>query len=392
MHFATVPRTTPEEYRRAEVLSSSVEASRLDQLERENAALRRGLRLLHDLANLVRDADEPEATAYAVLTGVTAGVGLGLNRAMIFVPSTADRSVLAGAAAIGPADADEADRVWRAIEAERPDLETLYEAGLRRLDAPGALDRAVRAARVDLRTRGEFVEGRDDLDGLLDLRTTIAAPMRGRDGRVGVLVADNRFTGVVPDATTRLVFALVADHAGRALESARRFARVASDARTDALTGLDSRRVGLEVLDHAMSSAQAGGAPIGLLLIDLDDFKRVNDTHGHPVGDALLAAVGERLRATLRRGARAFRYGGEELGVIVPGADVLAARSLAEEIRGAIAGVRVGLPGGDALCVTCSIGAASSRDHEPEASALIRAADDALMRAKSGGKNRVEIG
>ncbi|MDQ3034138.1 MAG: hypothetical protein M3Y87_17140, partial [Myxococcota bacterium] len=158
-----------------------IPASRLEQLERENDALRRALRLLHELANLVRAADEPEAAAYAVLTGVTAGVGLGFHRAMIFVPSTSDRQVLVGAAAVGPADLEEADRVWRAIEAERPDLETLYEAGLRRTGTTGALDRAVRATRIDTRGAGArspvalalerlvFAEGDDDLGGLLHL-------------------------------------------------------------------------------------------------------------------------------------------------------------------------------------------------------------------------------
>ncbi|UJR82690.1 sensor domain-containing diguanylate cyclase [Sandaracinus amylolyticus] len=370
--------------------------ARLDELERENAALRRALRLLHDLANLVREADEPDATAYAVLTGVTAGVGLGLNRAMLFVPSADDPNVLIGAAAVGPADRVEADRVWRAIEAERPDLETLYEVGLRRADARGALDDAVRARRVDLRAPArspiaacmrEGLEPEDDLAGLFDLPTTIAAPMRVRSELVGVLAADNAFTGVVPDATTRLVLGLVADHAGRALESARRFARVASEARTDALTGLEARRVGLELLHHML----ANGRALGLVLIDLDHFKRINDTHGHPVGDAVLAAVGERVRALLSRGMRAFRYGGEELAVIVPGADVLAARAIGEQIRAAIRGLRVRARGVE-LAITASVGVASSLDHEGGAPALVRAADDALLHAKSRGRDRVEIG
>lgn len=378
--------------------------SRLELLERENEALRRALRLLHELANLVRAEGEPEAVAYAVLTGVTAGVGLGFHRAMIFVPSTSDRQILVGVAGVGPADRDEADRVWRAIEAERPDLETLYEAGLRRTGERGALDRAVRACRVDPRGGGArspvalalervvLAEGDDDLDGLLHLPTTIAAPMRGRDGRAGVLVADHRWGGEPPDATTRSVFALVADHAGRAMESARRFARVAREARTDALTGLDARRVGFEVLDHALASAQAGGAPIGLALVDLDDFKRINDTHGHPAGDAVLAAVGEALRGLARRGQRAFRYGGEEIGIVVEGADARATHDVAERVRDALRSLRVAAPGGVDLSITCSIGVASSADHGASTAALVRAADDALIRAKARGKDRTEIG
>lgn len=101
----------------------------LASLRAENDALRRALRLLSEVANLVRAAEDPDATAYAILTGVTAGVGLGMNCAMIFEPDPHDPDVLVGRAAVGPHDRAEADRVWRAIEAEQPSLETLYEAG-----------------------------------------------------------------------------------------------------------------------------------------------------------------------------------------------------------------------------------------------------------------------
>lgn len=89
----------------------------------------------------MRAAEDPDATAYAILTGVTAGVGLGMNCAMIFEPDPHDPDVLVGRAAVGPHDRAEADRVWRAIEAEQPSLETLYEAGLRRHGRDAAGDR-----------------------------------------------------------------------------------------------------------------------------------------------------------------------------------------------------------------------------------------------------------
>ena len=377
-----------------------VERGRVRTLEQENAALRRALRLLHDLANLVRSADEPEAAAYAVLTGVTAGIGLGFHRAMIFVPSADVEGELVGMAGVGPTTREEADRIWRSIETDGPDLETLYEAGLRRLGTHGMLDQRVRATRVRvdesplrspiaLALDGPvFAQGGDDLAGLLHVPTTIAAPMRGRDGVVGVLAADHAFGGEPPDPSLRQVFALVADHAGRALESARRFARVAREARTDALTGLDARRVGLEVLEHALSHANAGGPPVGLALIDLDDFKRVNDLHGHPVGDALLAAVGARLRSVAGRGERVFRYGGEELGMVLEGADGPAAHATATRVLEALRGVCVRAAGGT-VAVTASIGVATSEARTGGAAQLIHAADEALLRAKRSGKDRV---
>jgi diguanylate cyclase (GGDEF)-like protein len=367
-------------------------------LRAENAALRRALRLLADVASLVRTADEPEAAAYAVLTGVTAGVGLGLNRAMIFERI---EGRLVGRAAIGPATREEADRVWRAIEREAPDLETLYEAGLRQRGAHCALDASVREARIDpaahpgsplvLATeRIVFAEGDDDLGGLLDPATTLAAPLRGREGLRGVLVADNRFTGLLPDPIARLVFTLVADHAGRALHAAERFAEVAREARTDTLTGLDSRRVGLTLLEHTVSGALASGTPAALVLLDLDRFKHVNDTHGHPAGDAVLREVGARVRGALERGARAFRYGGEEIGIVLEGHTPAEALALAERVRAAIGAAPIKV-GDTSLTMTASMGVACTPPHPAEPRSLLQRADTALLDAKRSGRDRMIV-
>ncbi|MCC7542549.1 MAG: GGDEF domain-containing protein [Deltaproteobacteria bacterium] len=370
-------------------------------LAAENAALRRALRLLSDVANLTRAAEDPEATTYAILTGVTAGVGLGLHRAMIFAPSPDEPGVLVGAGAIGPSSLEEADRVWRSIEASRPDLETLYEAGMRARAEQSPFDALVRATRIDVAARPESPvalaaepltprECTDDVDGLFHLPTTLAAPMRGREGLRGVLVADNRWGGQVPDAVTQLVFGMVADHAGRALFAADRWAEVAREARVDALTGLEARRVGLAAIEHAASGALAGGESVALCLLDVDRFKRVNDEHGHPVGDAVLAEVAARVRAALARGERAFRYGGEEIGVIVPACDRETAIGRAQRVREAVGRAPVVVTESLALHVTCSAGVAVLEPGQGDALTLLRAADDALLRAKRAGRDRTE--
>jgi diguanylate cyclase (GGDEF)-like protein len=372
---------------------------RLAQLEAENLALRRAIELLHQIANLVRGAQRWEPTCYALLTGVTAGVGLGLNRAMLFLADPADRTVLRGVAAVGPDDAGEADRVWRSLSADPVDLQTLYERGFAEHQAPGALDARVR--RVVIRTddtnpvalslrRDTTIAGQgSSLDGLFDPETCVAAPCHGRDGFVGVLYADNRFTGKPVDWATRLVFGLVAGHAGRALESARLVERLTRLAKTDALTGLPHHGALMQDLHTALGSATARRQPLGFAMIDVDDFKRINDTHGHPVGDLLLEEVARRIRTVTRGGEAAYRYGGEEFAVILTDADTTTAAAVGERIREALAHEPVRVDGIGGIELRCSLGVASYPNDATTVEQLVAAADAALLSAKAAGKNRV---
>ncbi len=371
----------------------------LAALRRENLALTRAIALLHEISNLVRAAQELEPTCYALLTGVTAGVGLGLNRAAIFLAD--EGGALHGMAAVGPADREEADWVWRAIAADGPDLETLYEAGLAQRERPSTLDRRIRAMTVDPRgasplglavRRGRLVvaEGDDDLDGTFHLPTVVAAPLRGRSRIRGVLVADCRFTARLPDAATRLVFDLLANHAGRAVENAEDFEQLAREARTDVLTGLGSRRSLFPRLRERVASALVDGPSVGLLLLDLDDFKRVNDTHGHLVGDAVLAEVGRRLSSTLRPG-EGFRYGGEELAVVLSGVSQQTLQSAAERVHAAVTSEPVVVEGTPPIEVGVSLGAALVPGRAEDAEGLCQAADQALLRAKADGKNCIRL-
>ncbi|HJL17041.1 MAG TPA: sensor domain-containing diguanylate cyclase [Sandaracinaceae bacterium LLY-WYZ-13_1] len=372
----------------------------LSQLRGENRALRRAIALLHEISTLVRSAQELEPTCYALLTGVTAGVGLSMNRAAIFLVDATD-GWLHGLAAVGPMDEEEADRVWKAIEEDGPDLQALYEAGLEQRDRPGRLDRAVRALTVDPRgqsplalalRRGRLVvgEGDDDLGGLWHLPSVLASPLRGTSRIRGVLVADRRFTRTTADAGVRLVFDLLADHAGRAVENAERFERLAREARTDALTGLGSRRSFDERLEEMAAAALIDGPSVGLLLIDLDDFKHLNDTYGHPAGDKVLGEVGRRLGAALRPG-EGFRYGGEEMAVVLAGVRQESLTAAADRIWKAVTDEPVDLPGAPRVRIGCSIGGALLPGRAEDAPGLVQAADDALLRAKKEGKNRIRF-
>ena len=161
-------------------------------------------------------------------------------------------------------------------------------------------------------------------------------------------------------------------------------------AQTDALTGVLNRRSLIERLDAACARARARGLSISLLFIDLDHFKEINDTFGHPAGDACLAAIVGPIQSELRQSDVIGRYGGEEFVVILSSADAVAARPIAERILRRVADVRVeGY--GEPISLTCSIGIATSDTLGVWGQHLIARADAAVYVAKRAGRNRVQF-
>jgi two-component system, sensor histidine kinase LadS len=161
-------------------------------------------------------------------------------------------------------------------------------------------------------------------------------------------------------------------------------------AQSDALTGVLNRRSLLERLDSSCLRARARGLPIALLFIDLDHFKQINDSRGHPAGDACLKAIITPIQAELRQSDVIGRYGGEEFVVILSSADVAAARPIAERIRERVAAIRVA-GFGQPIQLTCSIGVATSDMLGVWGEHLIARADEAVYAAKRSGRNCVQV-
>ena len=159
-------------------------------------------------------------------------------------------------------------------------------------------------------------------------------------------------------------------------------------AATDGLTGLPNKRAVTDAMKRLFAQASTTTSPLGLLLIDLDHFKQINDQWGHPVGDQVLANVGAVLRSVLRARDFAGRNGGEEFAVLLPDTGILAGLEIAERIRTAIA--EISLPGTD-VSVTASLGVVGFPDHATTLDRLERLADAALYIAKREGRNRVEL-
>jgi len=197
---------------------------------------------------------------------------------------------------------------------------------------------------------------------------------------------------------SRLLFAAaltLALAAGLAVRLGRPMARVLGDlarlsrhAQTDGLTNLANRRAFDERLDDEVDHARRLGNSVGLVIADIDNFKSINDRHGHQTGDAVLRAVARVFADTVRELDLAGRFGGEEIAVVLPGTQLSGARHLAERVRKAVSELRLTTPDGEIVEVTASFGVACFPTHGT-VEELVSGADASLYEAKRSGKNRV---
>lgn len=176
---------------------------------------------------------------------------------------------------------------------------------------------------------------------------------------------------------------------GLARTLTRRHERIAQEALTDPLTGLWNRRHMAETLDREVSRALRFGHEISLIIIDVDDFKRINDRLGHLQGDLVLETVSDLVKDATRDIDVAARYGGDELALILVETDNEGATILAERLRERVRDTEVPLRDGGTMGVTISVGVATIPDSAEDLESLVDGADRALLRAKRAGKNQI---
>jgi diguanylate cyclase (GGDEF)-like protein len=234
--------------------------------------------------------------------------------------------------------------------------------------------------RVDLDPAGEMVAGTAH-----EPEALVCVPLLVEHRAIGALNVYRLGEQAGFSATEAAVVERFAVMAALAFDAARQREVLRAQARTDGLTGLLNQHACRERLELELAGAQAAGRPLGVVAIDLDHFKSINDTYGHAEGDRMLQAVAKRLSSVVRATDVPARLGGEEFALILPGAGPAHSLESAERARSAIAEITIR---GRAL--TASAGIATSPENSQDAGELLELADVALYAAKRAGRNRCQ--
>ena len=388
------------------------------------AALEGRIRFLTSVTEGMLSTFDLDEIIYVILSGITSGEGMGFHRAFLFLLDEHGRGVTCKMA-VGPVSGRQAHRIWEEMERKQMDLQSLLQ-GFRRIrgdprawsltkamgafGAPGRAigARTVRTARASRRSMGLetlVVSCMGRRLSMADNRSTVTFRAPGRRSPVvfrkfvvvplvhgkeciGAVLADNVFGGRSVSRADIRALRGVTNLATLAIERARLYEKMKRLAETDGLTGLLNRRIYEAKLRSLLEESIRSGQPLSLMLLDLDNFKPINDLYGHLAGDDVLRAVAGTLRETLRAEDLSARYGGDELAVILVKTDLRAAVKVAAKLGASLRALRFPRHGGLRLTVSVGIACTSSAGRTPRG--LVEAADRALYRAKRLGRNRIE--
>jgi diguanylate cyclase (GGDEF)-like protein len=219
-----------------------------------------------------------------------------------------------------------------------------------------------------------------------DYESLLVVPLIVKDEVTGTFTVAATRAGAFP-SDRREMLGVIANQVAVSMQNARMYEALEEQATTDGLTGLVNHRTFQERFSTMLGRADRHELAVSLLLTDIDHFKKINDTYGHPTGDEVLRRVAAILKASARKIDIVARYGGEEFALVLEGTDRAGARQLAERIRQEVEQQSFPSAKG-AIGATLSIGVASYPDDSRDKPEIIARADQSLYSAKHGGRNR----
>lgn len=384
-------------------------ARRQDDLNRQLYRHARQLQIQNEIVVAMQTTMELPQLLHIILTAITAGYGLAFNRALLFL-AQADGTALRGTVGIGSMTATEGFGKWERAVAHRMTLTDYIAERDRAVLLDHDLNNVLRMVTIPLTPGGNVVskalqEGRpvlvrqpDPCDPVLmhlharfGMTECAIVPMVNRGKAVGVIVVDNNVNhhAIAVDDLGSLM--QMATQASLSIVNAQLFEQSHQLSITDALTGLHNQRFFHERLELEVERADTMGRSLGLLLLDVDYFKRFNDTNGHSAGNEVLSTIGALIGEHVGSDHIACRFGGEEFVLLLPGVEEASASALAEAIRTAVEGTH--FPNRDSQLagrVTISAGLAFWRKGMSSRQ-LLDAADQAMYEAKRNGRNQVQV-
>jgi diguanylate cyclase (GGDEF)-like protein len=281
-----------------------------------------------------------------------------------------------------------------ALHHDRSSRLTRRELSLRarsRADGPAQLDEATRRSLSEVAERALAERTVVQLPGTDERGPVLAVPLGSTSRPLGAVVVARDVGAPGYDAVAFEAIGALATNAGTALANIKEHQEVERLSVTDPLTGVNNFRHLSTMLAREMERATRFGHPLGVLMLDIDRFKPVNDTYGHAAGDAVLRELARRVKECVREVDTVARYGGEEFALLLPETQLDGSERLAGRVLVAIRSEPFRLPDGTLLGITASMGVAGFPQHGGTATEVMSAADAALYRAKAGGRDRVEV-
>ncbi len=383
----------------------------MEVLQAKLSRANRDLAVIYEISNAMRTTLDLDHILYIILTCVTAHTGLGFNRGILFLIDHKEHC-LKPQMAIGPDSGEHAQKIWQYISDVKPHLEDLIkEENVTSNIQRSSLLQSVKTLKIPLDhnnpsplvrvyhegmpmhiTPAKIEQYHNDIF-LQRFRANelVIMPLKAKNKVNGMIVADNLFTQKPISEDDLRLFMMLANQAGLAIENASLYEIVRHQSHTDSITNLWNHGFFQDQLSKEIETTRAQHHALTLIILDIDDFKKLNDTYGHHKGDVVLREIARILKDSSRENDYACRYGGEEFAIILTQTTKDQGTVIAERIREKVDGHPFQLSGEaneEKLHVTVSIGLGTFPGDAQTKEELIAKADKAMYIAKFSGKNR----